>query len=145
VITEAELGSLVGTPLPGDTFRAERYEDWLLRDVVLAPPADSTAMHPLWSFIASVRAMGVSLENLFEMCGTSSDEGPMLAGCHIELAKPFVVDQQYAVTATISDAVRKQGRSGTFDVVSVDVDVSDSGGDAVATVRASYIFPRRQA
>lgn len=145
-MTPAELDALVGMDMPGGGFVAEGYEDWLLRDVVVAPHGDDGELHPLWAFIASVRTMGITLERLFELCGSSSADGPMLAGCHIEFAKAFRADQPYSVTASISDAVRKHGRrAGTFDVVTVDVEITDPDGAAVASVRDSYVFPRRSA
>ncbi|HVW43992.1 MAG TPA: hypothetical protein VHC18_21840 [Amycolatopsis sp.] len=139
------LRAQIGRRLPGGRFSVEPYEDWLMRDTVLAGHGDDPAAHPLWAFAGPQAAMGISIDELFTLCGAKASDGPMLGETDVELLAPLTVEKVYDVRATIVDVQRKSGaRTGVFDIVTVEMEAATEG-TPVARLRNSYVFPRRQA
>ena len=57
--------------------------------------------------------------------------------------RPLQVGETYAVQPTIVDVVRKEGRSGTFDLIATEFVVRGDDGEPAATLRNTYVCPRR--
>jgi hypothetical protein len=142
-----DLAGLIGHELPGGRFRFEAYEDWMMRDVVHADREWSPELHPLSIFAALQRSMGMTLAEFFRLCGAEADEGPMLGDTGIDILTPVLIDHEYSVRATVTDAQRKVGKkAGTIDIVHLTVECSESdGGPVVARLVNSYIFRRAAA
>ncbi|HWL42005.1 MAG TPA: hypothetical protein VNQ73_03605 [Ilumatobacter sp.] len=137
------LESLTGHRFPGGGFAIEPYEDWLMRDVLGAPAGDGTRAHPIWAFAAPQQSMGVTIDEIFELCGSSAADGPMLGDSSIELAEPLRLGHRYVVSGSIVAASRKRGRTvGTFDVVTFVADTTDAAGAPAARLTNSFVFPR---
>jgi hypothetical protein len=139
-----KLHALAGHRFPGGSFVIAPYEDWLLRDAVLAPPAGDDLAHPLWAFVAPQRSMGITVDEVFTLCGSSAAAGPVLGESSIRVHEPLRVATPYAVTGGIVDAARKDGRSGTFDVVRFTVTAERDGVPACSLTNA-FVFPRAAA
>ena len=137
---------LVGRTMPGGRMQVDPHEDWLMRDVALAAPAWAPTLHPLSVFAGLQRSIGISLADFFAVCGSSSEDGPMLGETRIEVLEPMVPGQPYAVRATITASDRKDSRSaGPIDIVELSIDAyhpGDGDGLPVARVVNSYIFRR---
>jgi hypothetical protein len=145
VISEEELGSIVGRPFPGGTYTVESYLDWLVRDVVVADRGEDVA-HPVFGFIGTLLGKGMSLDDLFAICGATAADGPMFGEHETELLQPLRVGETYAVAGEFVSAVRKQGRTaGTFDIVGFELTLTDSDGRVAVKVFNSFVFPRRAA
>ena len=145
MITEEELASVVGRPFPGGSYTVEPYVDWLVRDVVLAD-RDEDVAHPLFGFIGTLLGKGMSLDELFAICGATAADGPMFGEHETELLRPIRVGETYSVSGEFVSAVRKQGRTaGTFDVVGFELTLTDSDGEPAVKVFNSFVFPRRAA
>lgn len=139
----AELAALEGHRFPGGSFVIAPYEDWLLRDVLGEDPGDGVLAHPLWAFAAPQQSMGVTIDDIFVLCGASADDGPMLGDTHIELLTGLRLGATYTVAGQITSAVRKTGRTaGTFDLVHFCAVSHDSGGEVVARLTNSFVLPR---
>lgn len=135
----------IGRALPGGTFAVQPYQDWLMRDVAMSPTSFAGPLHPLWAFAGTQGAMGVTIEELFAIVHASSQDGPMLGESDVEIVRPLQIGETLRVEATITDVVRKSGkRAGTFDIVTVVMSASDTGGETVARLTNSYVFPRRE-
>jgi hypothetical protein len=141
VIAEDELARTVGQTLPGGTARVEPYADWLLRDALGAPQTGT--VHPTHAFLAAQGNVGMTLEEVFALFGASSADGPMLGEWEVEFAEPLRADVDYPVAATVESVHRKQGRTGTFDLVTVRIELAGPDGRTHVTVRPTYVFPRR--
>lgn len=143
-MTEEELESIVGRTFPGGHYTVEPYLDWLVRDVVQSGHDD--VAHPIFGFIASLRGKGMSLDELFEICGATAADGPMFGEHETELLRPLQVGETYTVAGQFVSAVRKQGKkAGTFDIVGFELTLTDSEGRLAATAFNSFVFPRRAA
>lgn len=147
LVSEQDLRRLVGHRLPGGQALVEPYVDWLVRDVVGAPPppGDGTA-HPTVAFLAAQGGVGLELEDLFALFGASSADGPVLGEWAVVFTEPLRVGVAYTVTCVVEAVVRRHGeRSGLFDVVTVRIEMTAPDGRVHVTVRPSYVFPRRSA
>jgi hypothetical protein len=144
-MTEEQLESIVGRTFPGGHYTVEPYVDWLVHDIVEAGHGEDVA-HPIFGFIASLRGKGVSLDELFDICGATAADGPMFGEHETELLQPLEVGETYAVQGEFVSAVRKQGKkTGTFDIVGFQLTLTDSHGRTAATAFNSFVFPRRAA
>ena len=103
----ADLERLAGHDFPGGSFTIAGYEDWLMRDVLGAERGDGVHAHPIWAFAAPQGAMGITIDGVFHLCGSSADEGPLLGDTKVELIASLLIDHPYAVSGGIVSAVRK--------------------------------------
>lgn len=150
----SEPGDLVGRALPGGRLQVEPHEDWLMRDVALATPAWAPSLHPLSVLAGLQRSVGLTLEELFALCGSSSAQGPMLGGTRVEVLAPMAPGRPYDVRATVTGAERKDTRSvGPVDIVELSMEAREPGGGdpagggpgagaVVARVVNTYVFRR---
>lgn len=144
---EAELVSLIGRELPGGVLTIPAHREWLLGDVLMGPsvpfPAAGAVAHPLFVYLAS-GAMGVTWDELFAICGSKAEDGPMFGEHETELLAPLVVGESYTVTGRFVSALRKEGRrAGIFDIIGFTLVLRDAAGTVVATTTNSIVFPRR--
>ena len=145
MIELAELEKIVDTPFPGGRFTIEPYEHWLLCDVVQGERPANNVAHPLYAYNAALAGMGISVDELFTMCGATAEDGPMFGEHETEIREPLKVGATYDVTGRITKVDRKEGRkAGVFDLVFFELDIADPDtGDVKAVVRNSFVFPRR--
>ena len=101
--------------------------------------------HPLYVYNAALAGMGISVDDLFTMCGATAEDGPMFGEHETEIKEPLVVGGTYDVTGRVTKVDRKEGRkAGVFDLVYFELDVSDpDSGEVKAVCRNSFVFPRR--
>ena len=142
---EDALLARVGHRFPGGRSRVEPYVDWLVRDLVGAAADAGGALHPATALLAAQAGVGIGLEELFALFGSSSADGPVLGEWAVEFARPLRPGAEYAVTATVRDARRRAARSGVLDLVTVQIELAGPDGPAHAAVRPTYVFPRRTA
>ncbi|MFF4357599.1 hypothetical protein [Streptomyces sp. NPDC001604] len=148
VPAEAELVALVGTELPPGRYRIDPVVSRMLDAAVLAPtpPGPSPEPHPIWSFVAAQTGIGLGVEGLLGLFGSSGADGPMLGECDLDMLEPFEAGVEYAVTARVTGAARKKGRAlGVFDLVTVEYEVRGADGGVVARCRETFVLPRREA
>jgi hydroxyacyl-ACP dehydratase HTD2-like protein with hotdog domain len=68
----------------------------------------------------------------------------MLGSTKLTYGKPLRVGVEYAVKGEIIDIVRKEGRSGTFDILTFRERLLDANGEEAASATNTFILPRRQ-
>ena len=134
---------LEGRELPAGSFAVPAYEAWLTADALEAPPLPDGTLHPMYVWYAAVRGVGYDIAYLFDLVGCAPEDGPMLGETEIEQLRPMRVAERYDVTSSILDLARKQGSSGTFDLMRVRVDVHTTDGERVGGVLNTYVYPRR--
>ena len=145
-MTLDDLERLVGVVFPAGEFTIEGYEHWLTTDVVGSPPLPPGVAHPMYAYYAGLGGMGLTLDELFAMVGSSAADGPMFGEAGLEFRELMRVGETYRVEGGITGAARKSGkRAGVFDIVSFELRVIDSTGTVAAVSTNSFIFPRRAA
>lgn len=141
--TVDDVQALPGRTLPGGSFVIEPYQQWLMNDVVLGMQTGDRTAHPIFVYVAATGAMGLTWDELFEMCGASASDGPMFGESETIVDTPLRVQRGYEVRGQFCSAERKQGRkAGTFDIVGFELEIVD-GDHVVARTRNSIVFPRR--
>lgn len=134
---------LVGLELPVGTYRVPPHEAWLTADAFGSPPLPDGSLHPMFVFLASLAGVGYDIPHLWDLAGVTTDDGPMIGEMDLEQHRALRVDEVLTVHSTITDVVRKQGASGTFDALTVEVRLVDESGATVGRVRNTHIYPRR--
>jgi hypothetical protein len=136
------LADLDGTQLPEGSFVISPDDDRQVAKI-LGAENDETGAHPLWAFIATQRGIGVSVAELCALADFDVADGPLLGGWHAVYHGKIVTGQHYRVTGEIVDIVRKQGKSGTFDVMKfVERLIGDDDVTVVETT-TTFVLPRK--
>ena len=146
--SDEDLKALIGRELPGGVLTIPAHRQWLLNDVLQGPmfapgSADSLIAHPLFVYLAT-GAMGVSWDELFDICGSKAEDGPMFGEHETVLHQPLEVGGTYSISGRFCSALRKEGRrAGVFDIIGYELALRDPAGAVVATTTNSIVFPRR--
>ncbi len=142
MLSEEDLNSRVGYQLPGGEYLLEPYKNWLTNDVVGAPNDSSELAHPMFCYYAALTTMGISLEELFAVFDSSSDDGIMFGEAEIDIRRTLTPGSTYTVSGQVTGARRKNSRKlGIFDLVDFELTLHD-GDELVGVSRNSFIFPR---
>jgi hypothetical protein len=134
---------LPGTALPEGTFTITDEDEQRVLDVVGGERAADGSAHPLWAYIAPQRGIGISVGDLCALADFDVNDGPMLGSSQLEYHGSIRIGVPYRVTGEILDISRKQGSSGTFDVMEFREDLRTASGELVASSTSTYILPRR--
>lgn len=138
------LARLPGTRFPGGSYTVDSGDHQRVLGVVGAGARPDGSAHPVYAFIAALRAMGWTVDQFLAACDARADEGPLLAGCRLVFEQPLRVGETYHVTGEITAADRKAGRrAGTFDLVSFELRLAVDGEVAARAVQ-TWVLPRRE-
>jgi len=131
---------LCGRRLPGGEFVISSDEADLVRDLT---GYTASHTHPVFACIASLRALGVSLGDLCELCGFDIADGPLLGECDMELSGEFQPGTRYLSSAVIETFERVTSRRlGLMDRLGFVVRLETPDGAMVATIRYLWLLPR---
>ncbi|HEY9264295.1 MAG TPA: hypothetical protein VIQ11_06810, partial [Mycobacterium sp.] len=118
----------------------ERYESAIC-DMALQAPVDPETAHPMWFIIASLRSIGITVDELCALARMGREDALLFGECTVEQVRPLAIGDHYHATATITDVAAKTMRDGArLDTVAVRVDVA--GAEPVGSVISSYLFKR---
>ncbi len=138
---------LVGHQFPGGTYQIDRWENFLMHDIMLVPLGPEGLAHPLYLFHLPIAGMGVTIQNIFDLCHASSPDA-VRAGEYVwEIKQPLREGHDYKVSGIITDVQRKVGkRGGVMDFVTFVTDVCEGQGDSLcARISNTWIFLRGEA
>jgi hypothetical protein len=140
----AGLEELPGTVLPAGSFTISASENADLAGVLEGPVPAGEAAHPLWAYIATQRGIDIGITELCALADFDVADGPMLGSTKLTYGEPLQVGVEYAVQGEVVDIVRKEGRSGTFDILTFRERLLDPEGEEAASATNTFILPRRQ-
>jgi hypothetical protein len=130
--------------LPGGSFRITADENRHFCDAVGGDVDAAGRAHPMFYYIATQVAMGVSVGELCTMCDFDVADGPMMAQSKVEFEDELMVNVDYNVTGEISSLIRKSSRTfGEMDLLSYQLMLSRSDGVRVVHCVNEWILPRR--
>ena len=133
---------VAGHRLPGGTYRITPDENRDFCASVGATPDPSGLAHPLFYYIASQCAMGLSVAQLLALCDFDVNDGPMMTTSNASLVRPLVVGTEYRIEGEIVSLIRKPSRTfGMADSLVFRLTLSDSAGE-VAAATSSWLLPR---
>jgi acyl dehydratase len=146
IITIESLEELIGQPFPSGSFTIVDYEHWLTADAVLSPVLPPSCAHPMYAYYVAVAGMGMTLDELFALVGSSAEDGPMFGEAGIEFHQQLHIGATYRVEGGITAVARKEGRrAGIFDIVTFELRLFDEMDRVTAVTTNSFVFPRRVA
>ena len=74
------------------------------------------------------------------------EDGPMLGACKLELHRPLGIETEYAVSGEITSIESKTGRKlGRFDLMTLEIECAEPGGEPAAKCTARIVLPRKEA
>ena len=132
---------LSGRELPGGSLCIERYESLIADHALRAPDISDSqdpSPHPLWLVIASLRSMGITVDELRALARASAEDTLLFGSVAVTHDRPLVTGTTYVTSAVIDSVDRHRTRAGkVLDSVVVTVRIQDSG-----TVTSTYLFLR---
>jgi hypothetical protein len=137
---QAALG---GRTLPGGALCIDRHESLIADHALRAPDRDDDLAHPLWFVIASLRGMGITVDELGDLAAKRPGDTLLLGEVSVTHDHPLHVGATYHTSARIDEVGRHRTRTGrTLDQVVVTVRVQDQSGQSYGTVTSTYLFLR---
>ncbi|MCW2583821.1 MAG: hypothetical protein JWQ53_2611 [Klenkia sp.] len=141
-----QLDHLRGRALPGATVRIEQYQSAILDRAVRAPapaPGEEHLASPVWLAVASLRGMGISVEELCELAEKQTVDTLLFGGVTVAQVGELPVDTEYRTTAAITDVGSRTTRDGSV-LDSVEVVVRLLGPDDTerGTITSTYLIKR---
>jgi hypothetical protein len=134
---------LRGRRLPGAELTIERRESVIADEALRAPDAATDVAHPIWFVIASLRGLGISMDELCDLAGKRDVDTLLYGGVEIVQAHPLLVGETYRTTAEVTGVGRKTTRDGSaLDMVDVVVRVLDVAQTECGSVTSTYLFKR---
>ena len=135
--------ALDGRALPGGTLRIDRHESLIADHALRAPDRDDDLAHPLWFVIASLRGLGITVDELGDLAAKRKGDTLLLGAVTVTHDRPLPVGATYHTRAQVDQVDRQQTRAGrTLDRVVVTVLVQDESGQRYGTVTSTYLFLR---
>lgn len=135
---------LSGHRLPGGEIVFPSHQVWLGNEA-MGVGGGSDHMNPLWFLLVALRGMGTTIGELVAVAETSMDEGVLFGEMSIEQDLPLEPDVTYRVGGAIDSVVRREGRSGMFDVLEFSLNVVDEQELQRGRVTCSFVLQRRAA
>jgi hypothetical protein len=135
------LTELEGRRLPGGSIDIPRHESFIT-DHAVRDRHDADLAHPVWFIVASLRCMGISVDDLCHLAHADPADTLLYGEVSIDIEHPLRVGGSYETSAEIVEVGRSTMRNGTLlDRVVILVTVVDSDARR-GSVRATYLFKR---
>lgn len=133
---------VLGFSFPGGVVEIPPHQRHLSHLAARAPVLPPGLLHPMWVMVGGLRGMGVTIADLIRLMGSSEDAGVVFGEATIEQEEALHCGQEYQVTGRCTDVRRHAGRrSGSFDVLSFELDLSHDGLRRARSTN-SFIFFR---
>ena len=140
-----KMRALVGFEFPGGVVDIERWENVLIHHVTGLEPPQHGYAHPVYAFNAPLSGMGLSYQELFDLCHAESAEAIRAGGYDFEYHQPLREGVTYLSRGSIISVDRKHGkRAGLFDLVRFRLQLLDVLDNVVLTATNEWIFLRSE-
>src|SRR5687768_5313134 len=94
--------TLEGMRLPGGRITIEEHEAVIGDRALRATAAgDDNAAHPIWFVIASLRCMGISVEELCDLAGQEDGDALLFGNCRVDQHEPLRTGSTYRDVARV--------------------------------------------
>jgi hypothetical protein len=137
------MRSLEGMSLPGGSLLLEPYESLIADRAFRAAESRDDAAHPAWFVIASLRCLGIDVEELCSLAHKGPDDTLLFGGCEVVQLTPLRPGAHYDVRAQIVEVDSRRTRDGArLDSVAVRASVLEADVPA-GHVTSTYLFKRK--
>ncbi len=101
--------------------------------------------HPIYAHLAPHCGMGFKIDEFFDFVDFPMDGGALYGEGDLTFHKQMQVGVTYVVRGRVASVERKQGsRTGTFDLITLHLELFDSNNELVVTSLETYVFPRSE-
>ena len=139
-----QIQELVGYRFPSGTYKIEHWENYLLTEATAGEHVSSAYAHPSFLFHAPLAAVGLSYQEIFDLCDAESADAVRAGEYDWEIFRTLEEGIQYQAQGQILSVERKTGkRAGVFDAVAFAIELSDTKGVA-ARVTNTWLFLRTE-
>ena len=136
--------TIASQSLPGGWYDIVAEENMALCTALGGEPDAHGLAHPIYAYVATQAAMGVTVAQLCALCAFDVADGPMIAESDILFERSLMVGQRYHVGGEIVSLTRKPSRTfGAVDLLHYRLAMTDAAGRAVATCSNRWVLPRR--
>ncbi|WP_323039096.1 hypothetical protein [Gemmobacter sp.] len=143
-MTGAAPPAVAGHSLDGTEFTITAADNHEVCISSGTTPAPDGAAHPIFALIATQRGMGLSVGDLLALCDFDVNDGPMMAGCDVDLVRPMRVGETYAVRGQIVSLERKASkRLGVMDLLTHELRLHAADGSLVVRTTNRWVLPRK--
>jgi len=133
---------LRGMRLPGDYFSVIPEEAAL---VAKLSGWTSDEPSPIFSYIAALRGLGITLEQMCNLCDFELGQGPVVGECRIQFFNAIQVSIRYRTDVVIHGIERRPSAAyGIVDRLRFSVALTEHSGSLVASVELIWLLPRRR-
>jgi hypothetical protein len=140
----AELSAQIGgRQLPGAEIVVEPHES-AIADEALRSTVNSEHAHPAWFVIASLRGMGISVDELCALAQQVPGDTLLFGSCIVTQRSPMRVGARYTTTAAVGAVTSRTMRDGSrLDSIEVRVEMTEqASGVEAGDVVCVYLFKR---
>ena len=131
---------LRGHRLPGGEYRISNTES---RQVARLSGFEAPQPHPVFSSVVTLKALGVTIDQLCTLCEFRLEDGPMLGEFTTRFLVPLQQDLRYTTEATIESIDRTHSaRAGVLDRLRFAVRICLPNGAVAAEARYLWLLPR---
>ncbi len=131
---------LRGHRLPGGEYRISSAES---QQVARLSGFEAAQPHPVFSSVVTLKALGVTIEQLCDLCEFRLEDGPMLGEFTTRFLLPLELDVRYTTEATIESIDRTHStRAGVLDRLRFAVRICLPNGAVAAEVHYLWLLPR---
>lgn len=100
--------------------------------------------HPIFAHLSTNRGMGWDFPELLEHVGSSPADGVVFGGGTFDFTELLTIGARYTIRARMHNVQRKQGRRiGTFDAITLALEVVAEDGAVPVRTTETYIVPRK--
>lgn len=148
MLTDLELATLRHHRFPGGVAAIEHWENWLLTDCTQHTPLPDALVHPAAMFHVPLRAVGVTIGELFALGGAEPTPGAVtLLGYDWHFAAPLREDVAYVASGGVAAAARVADEHGVvlFDDIDFAIELASSDGAVAACAVNHWRFRHSQA
>jgi len=135
---------LSGRVLPGGSIVIEPHESAVADGALRANDDPHGVAHPLWFVIASLRGMGISVDDLCALAGQEPGDTLLFGSCEVVQDVPPEPGQGYVTTARVGEVGSRTIRDGSrLDSIEVVVELFHDQ-TPVGVVTSVYLFKRAE-
>lgn len=139
-----QMQELVGYRFPSGAYKIEHWENYLLTEATAGPHFSSAYAHPSFLFHAPLAAVGLTYQEIFDLCGAESADAVRAGEYDWEIFRTLKEGVQYQAQGQILSVERKAGeQAGVFDAVVFAIELSDATGVVVRATN-TWLFLRTE-
>ena len=138
----ADIQALVGHQFPGGHYTIAHWENFLLTECTGAQPLPDGLAHPVALFHVPILGAGTSISEMFALGQAESDFSIGIESYDWQIFRSLKEELEYAVTAQITAADRREKEGAVFDRIAFQFDLAEPSGEPAARSIVTWHYRR---